>query len=363
MWRQLTIAGLAIQALLLSSAAAAPQGSQRSDRLLHRLTGDNAFRIPVMSHRSGTSRASTMQARVRTLQKHMLQVPGKWLQEVQSLPMFKLDLDTGSGDIWLAGQECRVCSRHKKFDPDRSSTHRYEGRKWGISYGDGSFAAGTTIRDTVSIGKISVPNQVIGLATNESRAYQVDTVDGLLGLAHSGVAFIPGVTTFLDNMYENNILKDPIFSVYITEKDKDGFAGEYLFGSYDKSKFIGDLTWVPLYQPKFWQILVDGVSFNVQSLSSEKMDIKGPAILDTGTTLIVMNDEQATRVVPGNLTFTIAGADLIREPVKGLDGWCFSAVTSGASNFIILGDIFLRSNYVVFDRGQSRVGIAPSKHQ
>ncbi|KAJ1932388.1 hypothetical protein EC988_009476, partial [Linderina pennispora] len=160
----------------------------------------------------------------------MLQVPGKWLQEVQSLAvkeygfgieyygevgvgtppqMFKLDLDTGSGDVWLAGQECKVCSRHKKFDPDRSSTHRAEGRKWGISYGDGSFAAGTTIRDTVSIGKISVPNQVIGLATNESRAYQVDTVDGLLGLAHSGVSFIPGVTTFLDNIYENSVLKDP----------------------------------------------------------------------------------------------------------------------------------------------------------
>ncbi|KAJ2896470.1 hypothetical protein GGI21_005045, partial [Coemansia aciculifera] len=107
----------------------------------------------------------------------------------------------------------------------------------------------------------------------------------------------------------------------------------------------------------------------------------GPAILDTGTTLIVMSDEQATefhrgipmaensdiygwimpcnadQVVPGNLSFTIGGADfsvpvknLVREPVKGLDGWCFSAVTSGASNFIILGDVFLRSNYVVFDR-------------
>ncbi|KAJ1934936.1 hypothetical protein FBU59_005532 [Linderina macrospora] len=308
--------------------------------------------------------------------------------------MFKLDLDTGSGDVWLAGQECKVCSKHKKFNPDRSSTHRSEGRKWGISYGDGSFATGITIRDTVSIGNITVPNQVIGLATNESKAYQVDTVDGLLGLAYSGVSFIPGVTTFLDNIHENKVLKDSVFSVYITEKDKEGFAGEYLFGDYDKNKFIGNLTWVPLHQPKFWQVMLDGVSLDVTDVGKEELDIKSPAILDTGTTLIVMSDEQATefhrgipsaensdiygwilpcntdQVVPGNLTFKIGGADfhvpvknLIREPVKGLDGWCFSAVTSGASNFIILGDIFLRSNYVVFDRGQARVGIAPSKHQ
>ncbi|KAF9326699.1 hypothetical protein BG006_009901, partial [Podila minutissima] len=70
---------------------------------------------------------------------------------------------------------------------------------------------------------------------------------------------------------------------------------------------------------------------------------------------------------PGDLTFTIGGMDfgvpmknLVREPVKGLDGWCFSGVTSGASDFITLGLVFLHSNYVAFDRGNARVGIAPA---
>ncbi|KAJ2725503.1 hypothetical protein GGI07_001259 [Coemansia sp. Benny D115] len=376
--------------------------------------GGNSFKIPITAHKSQGNRVSTMAARVRTLQKHMLDVPGKWLQVVQKLPvkeygygieyygevgvgsppqLFKLDLDTGSGDVWLAGQQCEVCSRHRKFNPKKSSSYKAEGRKWGISYGDGSFASGYTIRDTVTIGNLTVPNQVIGLATNESRAYQIDTVDGLLGLAYSGVSFIPGVTTFLDNIVENDVLSEPVFSVYIRDKDKNDYAGEYLFGGIDKTRYTGELTWVPLHQPKFWQIMLDGVSFNVQGVGKETMDISGPAIIDTGTTLIVMSEEQATefhrgipsaensdiygwimpcnteQVVPGNLTFTIGGVDfsvpvknLIREPVKGLDGWCFSAVTSGASNFMILGDVFLRSNYVVFDRRNTRVGIAPSKH-
>ncbi|KAJ2763976.1 hypothetical protein IWQ57_005356, partial [Coemansia nantahalensis] len=267
-----------------------------------------------------------------------------------------------------------------------------EGRKWGISYGDGSFASGYTARDTVSIGNLKVPNQVIGIATNESRAYQQDTVDGLLGLSYSGVSFIPGVTTFLDNISENGYLKKPIFSVYIREKDRDDYAGEYLFGDVDKSRFEGELTWVPLRTPKFWEIMLDGVNLSVGGVS-EKMEISGPAILDTGTTLIVMSEQQATefhraipsaensdiygwilpcnteQVFPGNVSFAIGGADfsvpiksIVREPVKGLSGWCFSAVTSGASNFMILGDVFMRSNYVVFDRGNAQVGIAPSKH-
>ncbi|KAJ2833551.1 hypothetical protein GGI24_000807 [Coemansia furcata] len=458
MWKNLTIAALAFD-MLLAAALAAPQGLPSGTNLqdldlvnaplldglpvagleLAALGDDDSqkpqldtniqegtkgtasgwqengtFKIPVTAHKSSGARVSTMAARVRTLQKHMLDVPGKWLQAVEKLPVkeygfgieyygevgvgtppqiFKLDLDTGSGDVWLAGQQCQVCGRHRKFNPKQSSTYKAEGRKWGISYGDGSFAAGYTIRDTVQIGNLTVPNQVIGLATNESHAYQVDTVDGLLGLSYSGVSFIPGVTTFLDNIVENSYLKEPIFSVYIKEKDEKDYAGEYLFGDIDRSRFSGELTWVPLHQPKFWEIMLDGVSFNVDNVGKEVMDIRGPAIIDTGTTLIVMSDEQATefhrgiptaensdiygwimpcnadQVVPGNLSFTIGGNDfsvpvknLVREPVKGLDGWCFSAVTSGASNFIILGDVFLRSNYVVFDRGQARVGIAPSKH-
>ncbi|KAJ2852697.1 hypothetical protein IWW36_000054 [Coemansia brasiliensis] len=375
---------------------------------------NGTFKIPITAHKSTKGQISTMAARIRALEKHNLNVPGKWLQAVEKLPIkeygygieyygevgigsppqkFKLDLDTGSGDVWLAGEECEVCSHHKKFNPRKSSTYKAEGRKWGISYGDGSFATGYTIRDTVSIGNLKVPNQVIGLATSESRAYQQDTVDGLLGLSYSGVSFIPGVTTFLDNIHKNSYLKDPIFSVYIREKDKDDYAGEYLFGDVDKSKFEGDLTWVPLSTPKFWEVMLDGVALNVEGVGREEIEISGPAILDTGTTLIVMNEKQATefhrgipsaensdiygwilpcnteQLVPGNLTFTIGGVDfsvpvknLVREPVKGLDGWCFSAVTSGSPNFVILGDVFMRSNYVAFDRGNARVGIAPSKH-
>jgi hypothetical protein len=122
------------------------------------------------------------------------------------------------------------------------------------------------------------------------------------------------------------------------------------------------------------------------------MSISGPAIIDSGTAIIVTNDEQASEfhmaipsaenngyttgfslAIPsksceeifalliGKVYFNIPTRDVVREPVNGLDGWCYSAITSGASNFIVLGEEFLRHNYVVFDRRNTRIDIAPNR--
>ncbi|KAF9133705.1 hypothetical protein BGX30_012196, partial [Mortierella sp. GBA39] len=42
-------------------------------------------------------------------------------------------------------------------------------------------------------------------------------------------------------------------------------------------------------------------------------------------------------------------------------GLCFSGVQPSGANFIIIGDVFIKNNYVVFDQEHQRVGIAPLK--
>lgn len=42
-------------------------------------------------------------------------------------------------------------------------------------------------------------------------------------------------------------------------------------------------------------------------------------------------------------------------------GFCFSGVQPSGANFMIIGDVFIKSNYVVFDQEHQRVGIAPLK--
>lgn len=42
-------------------------------------------------------------------------------------------------------------------------------------------------------------------------------------------------------------------------------------------------------------------------------------------------------------------------------GYCFSGVQPSGANFMIIGDVFIKNNYVVFDQEHQRVGIAPLK--
>ncbi|KAF9582367.1 hypothetical protein BGW38_000294 [Lunasporangiospora selenospora] len=46
---------------------------------------------------------------------------------------------------------------------------------------------------------------------------------------------------------------------------------------------------------------------------------------------------------------------------EGEPRMCFSGIQSGGSNFMIIGDVFIKNNYVVFDQENRRIGIAPLK--
>ncbi|KAJ2627144.1 hypothetical protein H4R22_004531, partial [Coemansia sp. RSA 1290] len=48
---------------------------------------NGTFKIPITAHKSTKGQISTMAARIRALEKHNLNVPGKWLQAVEKLPI------------------------------------------------------------------------------------------------------------------------------------------------------------------------------------------------------------------------------------------------------------------------------------
>ncbi len=163
-----------------------------------------------------------------------------------------------------------------------------QGSTFNISYGDGSFSRGPVVTDTVDIGGATVEKQAIGIPNAVSQSFTQDVnSNGLVGLGFSKINTIKPQKqkTFFDNVLPN--LSQPVFTASL----KAGVAGAYEFGNIDKSQFQGDLTSVPVDATRgFWQF--GSAQFAVGNGTSQTASTgSGTAIADTGTSLMLMDDE------------------------------------------------------------------------
>ncbi|KAG0057757.1 hypothetical protein BGZ83_003655 [Gryganskiella cystojenkinii] len=298
---------------------------------------------------------------------------------------FRLDFDTGSSDLWVADSTCKTS--RTTFNRATSTTFKPVKGKFHIGYGDGSRVQGLLGQDQVNVAGLVIHNQTIGLATTESTSFSNDVVDGILGLAYNTITCVAGTLTPMDNLIQQKLIQDPCFSVWLGRATEGG-GGEYRFGGYDTERFEGELTWVPVSVKKYWQVQCDGLFFGHTDLNQ-----KGDVIIDTGTTLVIVPTPVAQAIhaqIPGSLyddqhgwiikntpavaalpgiQFILAGVkfhvvmkDILREPVQGKRGYVYSGVASNDQIPIwILGDVFIKENYCVFDLGQDRIGIAKCK--
>lgn len=175
------------------------------------------------------------------------------------------------------------------YDPSRSTTvAEMEGSTFNISYGDGSFSRGPVVTDTVDIGGATVDKQAIGIPTTVSRSFIEDVhSNGLVGLGFSKINTIrpQKQKTFFDNVLPD--LSQPVFTASL----KSGVAGAYEFGNIDTSLFQGELTTVPVDTTRgFWEF--ESVQFAVGDGTPKTPSTGlGTAIADTGTSLMLMDDE------------------------------------------------------------------------
>nr|XP_028587951.1 chymosin-like [Podarcis muralis] len=228
-----------------------------------------------------------------------------------------------SKEIFTTKKDALVDVRHHRFDPRKSSTFHGTGQPFSIKYGKGSVE--------VILGRDTVKH-----------------------------------------------------TIYLCFRKTDGSM--VIFGGIDQSYFTGRINWIPVIYKYQWRIAVDSILVNSKKIACRD---GCQAVLDTGTSLLLGPKSEINQIQQAigkvrltfadflhthsfncrnlrkmpNVVFVINGIQYPLTPqayTRKDNGHCKSGFSSGSKDYdhLILGDMFLREYYSVFDRGNNQVGLA-----
>ena len=243
--------------------------------------------------------------------------------------------------------------------------------------------------DTVKFGSLTLTNQAVEVANTATYAFTNPSrpADGLMGLAFDNLNTVKPnqFPTFI-----SNAMKQGLPQALFTARLKKGAAGTYNFGAINTAEYSGSITYTNVDSSKgFWTFTP--TSYMIGSTAAKLasgVTLKG--IADTGTTLLLldssivssyyskvsgatMNSNYGGYVFPckaslPSLTFiingykaTVPGNYMSYAPVDSAGQTCYGGLQSNQGiGFNIYGDIFLKSQFVVFDRTKTapRLGFA-----
>ncbi|KAF0714217.1 Aste57867_3932 [Aphanomyces stellatus] len=308
---------------------------------------------------------------------------------------FKVIFDTGSSDIWVPSSTCNACSGERRYVAPNSSTYRSMHENFTAYYGSGS-VSGQVFQDVVLLGLDTPSSAVVrcrmGRIESEDTNIQRFESEGIIGLGLTALASIT-IPSFVDSHpFEK-------FSLYISPlPDADGPPSQLLLGGIDPLLAGDGATWhyFPLLTHAdvdgFWAI--DMLELHVQS-TLVPSDLASPvAVVDSGTSLLLFpaavfldvmamicrhvephrppascdhltkgylcTDCSHESFPPISFQFQ-AGPRFVLQPtdyVRCEYGSCAPQIDVSSTTFYVLGDIFIRAYYTVFDVKQAQVGFA-----
>ncbi|XP_019401731.1 PREDICTED: embryonic pepsinogen-like [Crocodylus porosus] len=294
---------------------------------------------------------------------------------------FTVVFDTGSSNLWVPSVTCKseACQNHRRFDPSKSSTYHGTGISITIQYGIGSMD-GVVGSDTVLVSSLIDTNQQLALSTSEPGPFfTYSKFDGILGLGYPDLA-VGGLIPVFDNMMTKNVVQQHLFSVYLSVEQNGSML---IFGGIDESYFTGPIHWIPVSHQRYWQISLDSIIVNGKVIACES---GCQAIVDTGTAVLagpspdISSIRKVIGATPGqygeynvncndipslpDIIFVINGIQFPLPPSAYTEqfgqGDCTSSFQVTSNYLWILGDVFIREYYSIFDRENNRVGLAKS---
>ncbi|XP_030077410.1 gastricsin [Microcaecilia unicolor] len=301
---------------------------------------------------------------------------------------FLVLFDTGSSNLWVASTYCQsqACTNHPLFNPSQSSTYTSNQAQFSIAYGTGSLT-GILGYDTVTIENIAITQQEFGLSSNEPGTnFVYAQFDGILGLAYPSLS-VEGATTVMQGMMQQNLINQAVFSFYLSGQENTASGGILVFGGVDSNYYTGQIYWTPVTQQEYWQIGIQGFSVNGRATGWCSQGCQ--AIVDTGTSLLTAPQQVFSTLMEyigaeqnsngdyavscsniqnlPTLSFTISGVSFPLPPsgyVLQNNGACTVGImptylpSQNGQPLWILGDVFLREYYSVYDVSNNQVGFA-----
>lgn len=287
-----------------------------------------------------------------------------------------LVLDTGSPSSWVFSSDCTssVCTSHNVFDTDDSTSYYSNSSTITVGYGSGTIK-GDLGQDTLSIADMDV-TLTFGQATSASSAFASYPIDGILGLGRSGTAGWT-IPSFMDAVAQGGYLTSNIVGFHLSRAADDAKTGEVNFGQLDTTKFIGNISYTTT-DSDIWSIPLDDAYVNGVACSFSGKS----ATIDTGTTYLLIPPDDATTlfamvpsskksgdnyIIPCDSTATIelefSGIKYSISPkdyigASSTNG-CVSTIVgyqSSGSDQWLVGDVFLKNVYSVFDFDNGQVG-------
>jgi cathepsin D len=173
----------------------------------------------------------------------------------------------------------------------------------------------------------------------------------------------------------------PVFAFKLADS-----GSELTIGGLNSNLYTGSVTYIPVTEEGYWQVDLDAVS-----VGSTRAVGATSAIIDSGTTLIVgdlTNVAKFYRSIPGakdasstlgagfytfpcasaptSISLTFGGKKFAVSPdafnlgqaTEGSSSCVGGIVGDSSADFWIVGDVFMRNVYTVFDYGNSQVGFA-----
>lgn len=298
---------------------------------------------------------------------------------------FQVIFDTGSSNLWIPSAKCTNCGNHPTYNHNDSSTYHANGTSFKILYGSGP-VSGFISNDNVDVGGLTVKHVDFAEITNVKglgAAYSLGKFDGILGMAWNKIS-VDDIPTIFSDFVQQGLVDQPVFAFYLSSDSSK--KGELTLGGIDTSKYTGDIFYQDLSSETYWEIPLGDFKVNGNSMTSVHK-----AILDTGTSLLAGPTDEVKKIakkvgakpfwlnpkeftvncsdIPnmpdieleiGGRTFSLSAQQYVLnvEDVECLLGMTGIDVPAPAGPLWILGDVFIRQYYTIFDWGQKRVGLA-----